>query len=167
MEKTVRIYDVETKRLTTIPASELAPGMVRVRDTELGEVWIEVGQAKLDAPYRHPPFTEEDREKYLKPLQETFKDVYPCTLEEWEANFRREQNIEREIATWLVMRGHFKRFTEGRDLAVDQRQDIFQVILACVNNGPDHVLATVSARTLSRKRVKEIVEVVCKRKGKE
>jgi hypothetical protein len=48
-----------------------------------------------------------------------------------------------------------------RDLAPDQRQDIFQVILAAVNCGEVRTtLVTVNPATLSRECVKEIAEFV-------
>jgi hypothetical protein len=157
VEEMVRVYDFTTKKLFTIPERELAPGMVRARVAGIdGEVWVAAETLK-DSDYRHPPFPEDVR-ALIRRLHEVFKDVYPQTVEEWEDGFRRDQHPEREIAIWQRMADIYTHFTEGRSLNSDQKKDIFQVILACVNNGPRHVLTTTNPRTLSRKRVKEIID---------
>src|SRR4051812_14453083 len=107
-------------------------------------------------PIRHPPFSEDVRQ-VLRLIQDTFKVVRPLSLEEWEDGFRRDTHPEKEIGIWANMAGAFRHFTEGRDLDADQQRDIFAVILACWNNGPDNVLATVNCRTLSRNRIKAMV----------
>src|SRR5690242_11984238 len=56
---TIRILDLDTKKVTTIPASELAPGMIRVKYEGLeGEFFVEAAKLKSRAPLRHPPFGE-------------------------------------------------------------------------------------------------------------
>jgi hypothetical protein len=84
---TVHVEDPETKQLTTIPASELAPGMVKVRVEPTGEEYF-VAAASLtptaDATnFRHPPFSEEVRD-LLRTIRDTFADVRPLSLEGWE-----------------------------------------------------------------------------------
>jgi hypothetical protein len=106
---------------------------------------------------RHPPFPEPVRE-HLRLIQQTFKDVKPMALDEWEFGFRHDSHPDQEIAIWLFMAEAYNRFTRGRTLHEDQKRDIFRVIRAFVNNGPGFVTKTVSPATLSRKRVKEMVE---------
>jgi len=57
--KTVQVYDFATKKVTSIPASELAPGMVWAQVAGVGRVWVVAAPPKNQAPYRHPPFTED------------------------------------------------------------------------------------------------------------
>jgi len=162
----VRVYDLQTKQLTTIPAAELAPGMVRANVQGIeGDVWIDATTAG-QAPLRHPPFPEEIREHFRR-FAALFHDVYPITPEQWEDGFRRDTNPEKEIAVWLRIADAFEHFTEGRQLFQDQRKDIFDVLLSLATNGADHVLQTVSPRTLSRKRVKEMVDFLCGTGGPE
>jgi hypothetical protein len=52
----------------------------------------------------------------------------------------------------------YDRFARGHGKSPEQKWDIFQVVLACVNNGPENALATTSHRTLSRKGVRRIVD---------
>ena len=155
---TVNVLDLDTNAITTIPAGELAEGMLRARMEGIdGEIWVEASKLKSGGPLRHPPF-EEDLRDILRRLGQTFADVCPRTLEEWEDELRRDTHPEQEIALWVVMEEVFLHFTSGRSLDEEQKIDIFSVVLACVNNGPEYVLATTSPRTLSRKAVKEIVE---------
>jgi hypothetical protein len=157
-ERTVRLYDFRTKQLTKIPARELAPGMVRARITGIdGEVFVDAAQVLRGGEVRHPPFPDAVREQ-LRRLYETFQDVYPKTLEEWEDGFRRDMHPEREIALWEYMATVFEHFTAGRSLNPEQRRDIYLVILTCMNNGKENVLVTTNPQTLSRKQVNEIVE---------
>jgi hypothetical protein len=160
-EQMVRVYDFDSRTLTTIPAAELSSSMIRAKVQGIeGEVWVDGSQVKLKDKYQHPPFSEETRE-LLKQIQETFKDMCPKTVEEWEDGFRKDTHPDREIAIWLHMGKAYAHFTAGRVVDPDQKQDILNVILACVTNGKDYVLQTTNPRTLSRKRVKEIIDFVC------
>src|SRR5687768_10453326 len=98
-DKTVRVFDFETKQLTTIPAAELAPGMVQARVQGIGTVYISAGQAVKLQGFRHPPMPEM-RENFAK-IKASLDEVFPMSLEQWENGFRRDTNPEREIAFWL------------------------------------------------------------------
>jgi hypothetical protein len=155
-KETVRVYDFATGSVVTIPAAELAPGMVRARVEGIdGEVWID-GSTLASGQHQHPHF-EGERKELMQVFAEVFADVYPKTPEEWEDGFRRDVHVDREIAMWQGIAHVFLHFTEGRGYDRDQKNDIFRVVLAYVNNGPDRVLQTVSPRTLSRNRVKDII----------
>lgn len=82
------------------------------------------------------------------------------SFDEWEDGFRRDTHPIREIRMWLFAAVVYRRFARnlgkfGSDLA--KRQDIFRVVLNCMNNGPKAASATTKAPTLSRKRVDEIM----------
>jgi hypothetical protein len=95
-QEAVRVYDLETKTITTIPAQELAPGMIRAKVEGIeGEVFIEAAQMG-ETPYRQPPFSEGIR-KRLEEIRNTFVEVRPLSLEEWEDGFRRDTNPEKEV----------------------------------------------------------------------
>jgi hypothetical protein len=153
----VRVFDCHTGTLTTIPASELAPGMIRVQIQGIeGDVWVDASQLQAGGELRHPPLPEPARAAMGR-LRETFADVYPRTPEEWEDGFRQDLNMRDQIASWLFMQDMFLHFTAGRDLDPDQKDAIFNVINAFVTNGAKHVLTTATHRTLSRNRVKQMV----------
>jgi hypothetical protein len=155
-ESTVRVLDLDTGIITTIPARELAPGMVKAEVQGIvGEVWVDASKGR-ESPIRHPRFPDAYRDVFRE-LARVFGDVYRQTVEQWEEGFRREQHPEQEIALLLYLADVFTHFTAGRNLDAHQRKDIYDVVLACVNNGPEQLRFVTSPRTLSRKRVLEIV----------
>jgi hypothetical protein len=149
----VRVYDLETGKLTTIPVRELAPGMIRASVEGIeGDVWVDAKQAKSSPEYRHPPFDQDTRDVLVR-LEQVFHDVYPCSLDKCEDAFRRDANPDKEILLWLRMGYAFDHFTKGRRLNAEQRMDIFSVINAAMNVGKDKVHFVVAPRTLSKRRV--------------
>jgi hypothetical protein len=155
----VRVHDPKTGNLTTIPAAELAPGMVRCQIVGIeGEVWMD-GSTLNKGEILHPPFPEPARQA-MRSLRETFIDVYPRTVEEWEDGFRRDQDFHEEIALWLFMQEVFLHFTADRVLDPEQKRHIFEVINACVTNGADYVLVTTNPRTISKSRIREMVAYI-------
>jgi hypothetical protein len=97
--ETVRAYDFATKRVTTIPAAELAEGMVRARVEGIeGEVYVQVHQLR-QSDYRNAPFDEE-KKALMREFAALFADVYPATADDWEDGFRRDVHMDREIGAW-------------------------------------------------------------------
>ena len=136
--------------------------MIRAQVLGVGEVFVEVKKLRQGRRYNHPPFDGELKE-LMRSFHGVFADVFPMSPEEWEDGFRRDVNMRQEVSIWANIAGAFLHFTEGRQLNRGQRKDIFDVVLACFNNGPDHVLATVRPLTLSRKRVAAMVEEIVRR----
>jgi hypothetical protein len=163
-EDMVRVLDLQTQTITTIPARELAPGMVRcqVRGIE-GEVWVAASALK-PSPIRHPPFPEEVRD-LLRELAETFHDVYPRSVDEWEEGFRRDADPNEEIAFWLHLSQRFRQLTLG-DQSPEERSDLFRLLLTALSNGKDAVRFTFQAKTLSRERIEQVLAVLFPEKGK-
>ena len=80
-DQTVRVLDAETQQIVTIPASELAPGMMRVHIEGVeGDVFVEAGTLET-SPHRHPPCDETTRD-FLRQLQEVLADAHLLTVEE-------------------------------------------------------------------------------------
>ncbi len=155
-EARVQIYDAPTGTLTTIPARELAPGIVRIQmDGVKGDCWMNPDQLTA-SPYQHPPF-DEDTHDLLRRLKEALDEVYPMSLEAWEDGFRRDRNAENEIAIWLHIAEMYKRLTEDRSLTRAEKGDVFRLLLACANNPRDQVLATAGVQTLSRPEVEAVM----------
>lgn len=157
MTKTVQVYDFHTKKVTSIPASELAPGMVEAEVTGVGRVWIAASQIKDDGPYRHPPFTETTRQ-YLRQIKSSLDEVRPMTLEEWEDGFRRDVHAEREIAIWLHIASTYRRCTEDRAMSPEQRRDYFKVVVACSVSSRERVFEIIQLSAISREQALQAVE---------
>ncbi len=147
----VKVYDVATRITTTIPASELTAGMVRIQLNGSDEVlWADA--AELDAaqgPHRHPPFSGARREKVLY-IEQSLRDVYPKTYEAWEDGFRQDLHVEQELDLWVRVSRCLTEFTERHSPSPDERQEAFEVLGACLNATPTTVFETVSVRLLDR-----------------
>ena len=153
----VRLYDFDTKSVTTIPTRELAPGMVKVQIRGLeGDYWVDGSKLKKSPP-RHAPFGEEYQDRFAF-LQATFHDVYPQTLEGWEDGFRRDANPAKQIEWWVNLAKVFKYFTDGKSLNKDERKDIFDLVLLACNNGPETVSLTFTPQVLSSNRMQKILD---------
>jgi hypothetical protein len=80
MSKTVRVHDPATGKIQTIPAVELAPGMVEADVEGVGRVWINSAQVKGGRENKHPPFEPELRDTIEKEIQKPLAEVWPKTL---------------------------------------------------------------------------------------
>jgi len=156
----VKFRDAESGRTVSIPASELTPDTTRVRIVgKTGDVWLDRSERVVEGEIRHPHFSPEVIAQ-MSLLRDAFREVYPMTLEEWEEGFRMDMHPEREIALWLHMRRCYLHFTESRVLSIDQKEDIFNMIVMTTIQGSDFVARNVRLRTLSKKRVREIAAFV-------
>jgi hypothetical protein len=156
-EPLVRVYDVKTASLVTIPLSDLPPGLVRATvEWVEGEFWLD--PALLPAGVvRHPPFPPEIKDILVR-LQAVFQDIFPRTLAEWEHGFRCDREPEREIVLWLRMAEAFEHFTAGRDLDAEQRRDLFAVIFNWANRTADGLRFVLpSPDTLTAEQTGEVI----------
>jgi len=148
-ESSVWVYDFDTRRVTPMPARELAPGMIRARVEGIeGEVWVDGAQAK-PAPLRHPPFTGE-RLARVRRLWQALEGVSPKSLAAWEVGFRRDTNPDRELDIWDHIVRVFRKFTAGRRVPSGRKKDILHVVITASMNGPDAVRWTAERGSLSR-----------------
>jgi hypothetical protein len=152
----VRVFDTKTKKVYTIPAAELAPGMVRANVPGIeGPVWIDMAQLNLPKKPRHPPFSEEVRDR-LRLIQSILDEVKPMTLEKWESGFRMDAHPEKEIALWMSIAGAYARVTSDVTWTLDQKKEILNVLLVCSTGGAEQVLQTIKLEALSREQAAEI-----------
>src|SRR5208282_5321643 len=79
MSKTVRVHDPATGKIHTIPAAELAPGMVEAQVEGVGRVWINSADVKGGREYKHPPFEPELRKFIEREIQKPLAEVWPKT----------------------------------------------------------------------------------------
>lgn len=122
-----------------------------------GDLWADPALLNDNAELRHPSFREDVRE-VLRDLWQTFVENYPVTFEVWEEGFRKDTNPYSEIALWLVMQEMYLKFTAGRGLNLDQKADVYRLVIACVNNGAKFALANERGVTLSKTRAKAITD---------
>jgi hypothetical protein len=163
MSDTVRVYDPDTRLVTTIPARELAPGMVRSRVTGVdGVVWLPEavlrrGGIRHGAMPRFRPL--------FRRLSETFAEVHPITPEQWEDGFRRDAEPLSKFADWVRIADAYERFA-GRLKSPDGRLDLLHLLLACVH-GRERAFFTADPRALPRALAEEAADYVCRTLARE
>lgn len=156
-EAFVEVYDLESGSITRIPARELAPGMVQAQiEGREGTVWIGASQA-TQSELRHPPF-EADVREMIREIQTSIEEVYPLSFEEWEDGFRRDTNPRIEIAIWLHMARLYRKSIPEAHFDAEQRREIFQLLVACMNSSQEHVFHVFSPTTISREKAQIIVQ---------
>src|SRR5690348_902347 len=105
----VRYFDAETRQVVSIPAAELAPGMIRARIEGIDEpVWVDPAQLQA-GPVCHASLSP-GQVAAVRAIQQALAEVYPRSLGEWEEGFKRDRHPDRELAVWLRIAGVFRRF---------------------------------------------------------
>lgn len=153
----VRVYDFKTNIFTTIPAVELAPGMIQASVN--GELcWIDPQKAKLNkSPFRHPPFDEDVLEE-LQRLVDVFNDVYSLNLKQWEDGFRRDMHPRQQIAAWLYMADVYEEITARFSLIQPQKQELFGILITCSTTKYENISLVTSPQILDAAIANEAIQ---------
>ena len=116
--QTVPVFDLKTKRLFTMPAVELALGMVQSNLQGIeGAVWVDSAVLKATPGHSHGLLPEEMPER-LRKIKAALDEVRPMSLEQWEDGFRRDQsptccgNREGMLLFSFVINGKFRQYPE-------------------------------------------------------
>ena len=165
MGKTVRVYDFATGKTNTIPAAELAPGMVEAQVEGVGLVWINSAEVKGAREYKHPPFKPELKDSIEWKIQKPLAEVWPKTLAQWEDNFRCDSDPEQEIGLWSRIAERFVDFSKSEGLNKAQRQECFAIMLYCSTVPPEQILEAVTLNALTREQAQRAIEAYLKAKG--
>jgi len=159
--KTLRVYDPDTRKVTTVPFDELVPGMtmVTVEGVE-GTVWM-VEEEVADSEFRHPPFFGE-RLEAVRSIMETLTDVLPKTIKEWEDGFRRDSDPDSEIAIWLHISSCYETIRVGTNFTLEEKKDCVNLMLHCSgiqSEESDRVLQMVDLNELPKVMAREIIDL--------
>jgi hypothetical protein len=155
----VKVYDFNTKTITTIPAAELSPGMIRVRLVGSDEIyWAHASQLDdAKSRYWHPPFSGELKEKIVF-IQRALSDVYFKTLEYWEDGFRQDLHAQQEIETWFRAAMLYSSYVESRPLSRDEKQEVFSILGACLNSTRETIFETVTLKFVPRSEAERLAD---------
>jgi hypothetical protein len=164
MSKTVRVYDPVAKAVSTIPAAELAPGMVEAQVEGVGRVWINSAKVKPSGKFKHPPFEQWMRDFIEREIQKPLAEVRPITLAQWEDGFRCDTEPEQEIGLWCRIAERFTEFSRSEGLNPAQRQECFAIMLHCSTVGPEQILEVVTLNALTREQAQRAIEAYLKAK---
>ncbi len=154
----VKVYDFLTRSVRSIPAIELAPGMVAATVPDVsGTVWVDVAQLE-EGDYQHPPLAIELCERIIQ-VRDALWEVYPQSIEEWEDGFRRDADPHLEVSIWQHIASTYEALTAARVLSLAEKQDYFNVLVACSMTPREHLFNTVSLAAISRDEAEQAVRV--------
>lgn len=129
--ETARVFDLDTGRIYTIPACELAPGMITAKMQGMEEpVWVEA--AKMPKPpIKHRPFTGERKMKVEK-IQSLLKEAYFMTCEQWEEGFRRDTDPDQQLDEWIKIGSVYRDAVGALGIVDDlERQEALRLLAIC------------------------------------
>ncbi|MBA3351132.1 MAG: hypothetical protein H0U23_01680 [Blastocatellia bacterium] len=154
--KKVRLYDFQTRRIAEIPSAELAPGFASATlEGVEGKVFVNAGNVR-HSPYRHGRLTEDPWPQVFEFLSELLAEVRPKAPSEWEDGFRCDCNPDREASIWINIAKAYRYFTSGKQLGLEMKRDIFDLILAYSVNGP-FALETTNLRKMTREEAQNLL----------
>lgn len=156
MSKTVRIHIPATNEFMTIPAAELAPGMIEVDLAGVGRVWISAADVNLNGNFKQLPFNA-DIHPLIQHLKTALDEVYPKSLAEWEAIFRKDSNPGQEMSHWLTIADTYRQCTEGKTLSLKKRKEYLLLIISCSHSPREHVFQIYRPETLTRSEAEQVV----------
>lgn len=150
-------YDFRTRTVSYVKSDQLKPGMIQAKIHNLeGLFWVDPAQMKQEK-YQHQELGEAARDS-LRILESALREVHPLSVEQWEDHFRRDAHPQREIASWRRIVDAYGRESASPSLNLNQKRDIFQLIVACANGDRAHALGTVTLNALAKTTAGQIVE---------
>jgi hypothetical protein len=93
----------------------------------------------------------------VRRLHATFAEVDAFRLEERIVEVAAHRDAERELATWERMAAAYERFTAGRELSLQARNEAFKIVLLRSMSSEREVLRHQRLRVLSREDAIEIM----------
>lgn len=155
--KLVQVYDLDTQQIVTMPAAELAPGMVEATVPGLeGTFWLQASKLK-EGPPLHAPFGHKWRKK-IELIREWLKDVHLLTYEGWEDKFRRSPNAWQEIGRHVHLCVVFRDIAKKFLLNTAQRKALYEVLSTCLTAPYEHVRQVLAYHDLSKFVVEQAIE---------
>ena len=149
MKESARVYDFKTKKITTIPNKELAPGMIEANVIGVGLVWIDSKDCTSSDEFRHQSFSADVRSQ-IEGIKSALDEVHPKPLQNWEDGFRRDSNPEIEIKVWERIAAVYQRCIQDESLTPKQRMDYFNVISTCSISSRNAVLEVFKPTAITR-----------------
>ena len=79
-------------------------------------------------PIRHQQLPKDLVDRIMV-IRDAVSEVYSVTDEEWLDGFQRDLNPENEVLIWESISDAYTRFTSGRDLTKEQKNEAFGLLL--------------------------------------
>jgi hypothetical protein len=148
---TAKVYDLDTKTITEMPVSELAPGMALAQVVGVeGPVWVDATKLTTGGTnLLHPPFPPEMRQETAR-IARILKEVDPRSAADMEESFRGELCPEKQIFIYGCIAEAYERFAAGNHLSLLQRSELYRAIIQATMSTKEAFLSTVTASSLSK-----------------
>lgn len=109
-------------------------------------------------PVVHDSLTSDQMEK-AKKIQATFAEVYPVSLEETVTNFKRDLNVDKEIAIWLNMANAYQSFISKNAITDSvKKQEAYKLLLLRSMMEENKAIEESGTKGLSNKEIKELFQ---------
>jgi hypothetical protein len=134
-----KCYDPKLNKVYYLYKSELDDRYIRcnnITDSNIGECWMILDELEVNQEIYHPPLSDELR-NYVVKIKNNLEGVYDQSLDDWEVGFRKDRDMEREIAGWLFLSNRFKTIQESMILNHEEKQSLFRMMMAIMNNGKE------------------------------
>lgn len=141
----VKCYSVKTKKVFYLFKSELNARYIRANFTNspIGLAWVLADELTPSEEIKHPPLGPEPA-KLIQDIMSNLKGVYDLTYDEWELGFRKDQDINLNLALWLFFSGRFKSIQDSLILDPQEKSDLFRMMMAVMNNGKEFAVQNSS-----------------------
>jgi hypothetical protein len=98
----------------------------------------------------------EDLQQKIRSIQKGLQDVHPHDYAYWESGFLHDLDPEKEIKNWYHLTQVYQEAaTEFPDKAT--REDIFHILLACMNGNRDQVYDWINMVNLAQNEAEQII----------
>lgn len=113
----------------------------------------------IPSPIVHESLSEEQLEK-IKRIQETFKEVYPASLDETITNFKRDQNPDNEINVWQHMAKVYQPFALENvgEEKLKARKEAFKLIILRSMMPEKEAIRRSELEILSKNQIQDILK---------
>ncbi len=125
-------------------------------------IWVQAPPGTFPkGHYRHPPFGEAYR-PFFEKMSRPFAEFGMGSPEEWEDDFRRDRNPEREMGLWKQLAEFYEHFLQSGEWSLERKGELFRLLVTCMSAGAKYALHRSNFRHLSRRQATNIVKHVTK-----
>lgn len=118
--------------------------------------WIDPGQIQ-SGPSQHESLTDEQLAR-LRKIYNVFAEVDGQPIEVWIDNFKRDVDPDQELAVWEIMASAYSQYCDDRELSLEAKQEVYQVVLLRSMVSEDEVLQHLELEVLSVDDAREVMQ---------
>lgn len=131
------------------------------KDTELDVQqatlkWIDPEQIQ-PGPIRHESLTDEQLTRLGK-VYDVFAQVDGQPIKVWIDNFKRDIDPDQELAIWEIMASAYSQYCDNRELSLEAKREVYQVVLLRSMVPEDQVLQHLELKVLSVDDAREVMQ---------